>query len=172
MRLTNEEFTKYAALLSSADKPSSQRIGQWLFNVLYVVSPETANSIRGTDVDPFYSDSKLKLQTFIDEIKPDPMMNKIVFFESNDKLVQGTIVGTGNETFDILTSDNRLINGVDRIYYTEQDYIDNLSKNIWKAYYEVNRQLNEVEEGFNLLGQEVQKLTSNKKLITVQAIKN
>jgi hypothetical protein len=166
MRLTNEEFTKYAAMLLSTPKPKSQRTGQWLFNVLYVLSPEAANSIRGTDADPFYTESKLKLDAFIEQIKPDPMMNKLVFFESNNKLVQGNIVGTTGETFDILTSDNKLINGVDKIYDTEQDYIENLSKNIWKAYYEVDKQLNEVEESFIMLEQQIRKLTSNKKVIT------
>jgi hypothetical protein len=36
----------------------TQRYGQWLFNELYDVKPELANSIRGTMVDPFYHDNR------------------------------------------------------------------------------------------------------------------
>lgn len=34
-----------------------QRLGQALFNNLYSFNPELANSIRGTDADPFHKDS-------------------------------------------------------------------------------------------------------------------
>jgi len=32
------------------------RIGQAMFNRLYDVDPEFADSLRGSDVDPFYAD--------------------------------------------------------------------------------------------------------------------
>ena len=38
----------------------SERIGQAFFNILYVNYPEVADSIRGSDYDPFYLDSVSK----------------------------------------------------------------------------------------------------------------
>lgn len=36
-----------------------QRRGQAHFNVLYIGHPSIANEIRGTEVDPFYDDSRI-----------------------------------------------------------------------------------------------------------------
>lgn len=36
------------------------RKGQTLFNVLYEMYPDLANEIRGTPLDPFYEDRKIK----------------------------------------------------------------------------------------------------------------
>lgn len=36
-----------------------QRLGQSLFNCLDIVRPELANEICATDIDPFYTDSKV-----------------------------------------------------------------------------------------------------------------
>lgn len=45
-----------------------QRMGQALFNALHDLSPELADLIRGTDVDPFYNDDRiLAFFTFIEE---------------------------------------------------------------------------------------------------------
>lgn len=35
------------------------RFGQAAFNVLYALDEDLANSIRGTDLDPFHDDEKL-----------------------------------------------------------------------------------------------------------------
>jgi hypothetical protein len=38
----------------------SERIGQAFFNILHINYPEIANSIRGTEYDPFHFDSVSK----------------------------------------------------------------------------------------------------------------
>lgn len=38
---------------------TGQRIGQAAFNALYALNPGLADEVRGTENDPFYSDSKL-----------------------------------------------------------------------------------------------------------------
>lgn len=38
--------------------PPGLRIGQHAFNLLYNIRPNLANSIRGTDVDPFYGGTR------------------------------------------------------------------------------------------------------------------
>lgn len=48
--MTHGEFTE--AALARTDK--GERFGQALFNVLHEVAPDVANSIRGTNADPFY----------------------------------------------------------------------------------------------------------------------
>lgn len=40
------------------------REGQCYFNTLYEVNPELANEIRGTNIDPFYLDSRI--DAFVD----------------------------------------------------------------------------------------------------------
>lgn len=36
-----------------------QRKGQALFNYLFLVRPDLANAIQGSDLDPFYSDERI-----------------------------------------------------------------------------------------------------------------
>lgn len=38
---------------------TDERIGQSVFNTLYDLDPEMADSIRGTDLDPFYNDDRV-----------------------------------------------------------------------------------------------------------------
>lgn len=38
---------------------AGQRDGQACFNALHAVSPDAANSVRGTAIDPFYNDALL-----------------------------------------------------------------------------------------------------------------
>jgi hypothetical protein len=42
------------------------RIGQKAFNDLYESNPAIADKIRGTEFDPFYDDSRMKL--FLDRV--------------------------------------------------------------------------------------------------------
>lgn len=36
------------------------RIGQVMFNVLYEINPDLADSIRSTDLGPFYDDTRIR----------------------------------------------------------------------------------------------------------------
>lgn len=42
-----------------ASRPSSQRPGQWTFNLLTSYNPVVAEKVRGTHLDPFHDQSKL-----------------------------------------------------------------------------------------------------------------
>jgi hypothetical protein len=53
-------------ILASFKQSCGQRKGQAYFNALYETDIELANSIRGTDIDPFYDDAKVA-----------PFLNKI-----------------------------------------------------------------------------------------------
>lgn len=67
MKLTVEEFDKFLARLTLNIKEKSElRIGQAMYNALYYVKPELAESLG--DVDPFYHDSRIT--AFINHIKP------------------------------------------------------------------------------------------------------
>jgi len=52
-------------------RPSSQRWGQWAFNLLYEAYPEIANNIRGGEADPFYDDDRIPLflQAILEHVK-------------------------------------------------------------------------------------------------------
>lgn len=39
---------------------SDWRYGQAIFNALYILNPDTANLIRGTEYDCFYSNNKIE----------------------------------------------------------------------------------------------------------------
>ena len=39
---------------------SAWRCGQVLFNYLYTVNPDLADKIRGTELDPFYNDARIR----------------------------------------------------------------------------------------------------------------
>ena len=56
-KLTEQQLETYWDVIDSRKQPDGQRFGQWLFNVLYELYPDYADTIRGTHVDPFY-DSK------------------------------------------------------------------------------------------------------------------
>jgi len=46
------------------------RLGQALFNALQELAPMVANSVRGTDLDPFYDDKKCEnFLTYLREIE-------------------------------------------------------------------------------------------------------
>ena len=59
-------FDYYNKRTYTNGKPSEQRRGQWLFNVLSEYDPDLANKIRNTECDPFYDDAKIeKLFTYL-----------------------------------------------------------------------------------------------------------
>lgn len=61
-----EEFINEVGSLKG--KPKELRVGQYLFNTLYLVRPDLADKIVTTDIDPFYLDSRLSaFWTFLDE---------------------------------------------------------------------------------------------------------
>lgn len=49
----------HAADLAFAEEPR-WRYGQTLFNVLYRVRPDLSERVRGTDLDPFHSDQRVR----------------------------------------------------------------------------------------------------------------
>lgn len=64
--MTYEEYVKESAGAFLANP--SWRLGQTLFNVLYDVRPGLAGLVRGTEFDPFYTDSNLPaFLTYIEE---------------------------------------------------------------------------------------------------------
>lgn len=63
-------FAEYLQTVQSAqarNTDKSQRRGQIHFNVLHEMSLELANSFRGGDMDPFYSDDKIP--AFLDHLE-------------------------------------------------------------------------------------------------------
>ena len=57
--LTQEQLEQYWDAIENSDKPDNHRTGQWLFNTLYQLYPEYADTIRSTHVDPFYDNKKI-----------------------------------------------------------------------------------------------------------------
>ncbi len=59
--MTKFDFGTYCTAVAKElrDNPSGYREGQLAFNVLHDSSPELANEIRTTELDPFYDDQKL-----------------------------------------------------------------------------------------------------------------
>ena len=53
-RLTGGNMENYEKMVAEKMIKTGWRYGQTLFNVLYENDPEAANSIRGTEFDPFY----------------------------------------------------------------------------------------------------------------------
>lgn len=51
---------RFWELVGEYSKNPSLRKGQNYFNALYETYPEIANRIRGTSVDPFYSDDRIE----------------------------------------------------------------------------------------------------------------
>ena len=61
-RFQLEKPTKHeieTILERSENRDKFLRKGQWLFNELYKMYPNFANSIRGTEFDPFYDDNRI-----------------------------------------------------------------------------------------------------------------
>jgi hypothetical protein len=56
-KLNAEQLLAYIA--GCKGNISGQRLGQALFNNLYRMHPELADSIRGTEVDPFHNNNKI-----------------------------------------------------------------------------------------------------------------
>jgi hypothetical protein len=55
-----ETFSHYLMNVSHSFVNSGHlRFGQTCFNVLYELDPDLADSIRATDLDPFYDDNKV-----------------------------------------------------------------------------------------------------------------
>jgi hypothetical protein len=72
-------FAEYLQAVQSAqarNTDKSQRRGQIHMNVLHEMSPELANSFRGGDLDPFYSDDKIPV--FLDHL--EKLLSKEVGF--------------------------------------------------------------------------------------------
>ncbi|MFZ2992462.1 MAG: hypothetical protein WA061_01990 [Microgenomates group bacterium] len=60
-KLTIEEVSKILELARAEHAAHSYlRMGQCFFNFLYDLHPDIANSIRGTEYDPFYDSKKLQ----------------------------------------------------------------------------------------------------------------
>lgn len=58
--MTLDEFCDYVNGFSG-ERPSDQRLGQWAFNLLWAGYPMIANSIRGSNADPFHDDSRMPI---------------------------------------------------------------------------------------------------------------
>ncbi len=62
---------KVKAMAAQAQKDCPKlRDGQAMFSALYEVNPELANEIRGTDIDPYFSQpDDRRMQSFLDAIE-------------------------------------------------------------------------------------------------------
>lgn len=59
-KLTKDELEKLNELTKQTLKNNSHlRAGQTLFNELYTLKPELADSIRGTNCDPYYNNKRI-----------------------------------------------------------------------------------------------------------------
>lgn len=69
LSLKEWEQLKAEAFLQTTEHPEL-RIGQCLFNILFEINSELADSVRATDKDPFYASSLLdkRIHRFYDEI--------------------------------------------------------------------------------------------------------
>lgn len=56
--MTLDDFANYINVIFG-ERPECLRLGQYAFNILNESHPDIANSIRASDVDPFYRDSRL-----------------------------------------------------------------------------------------------------------------
>jgi hypothetical protein len=57
--MTPDIFDDMAALDRAIQARRGQRPGQAHFNALYELRPDLADEIRGTDLDPFYNDTRI-----------------------------------------------------------------------------------------------------------------
>ena len=61
MKLTNQQFLEVCGLATQLKAETPElRIGQALFNALYMTHRELAKNVIETDADPFYDDSRVK----------------------------------------------------------------------------------------------------------------
>jgi hypothetical protein len=59
-KMDNESFAQFLKLVADEYKKyPNLRFGQTLYNVLHDIRPELAESIIGTENDPFYTDSQI-----------------------------------------------------------------------------------------------------------------
>lgn len=58
--MTLKEFYSYITKLDNMEGDPFTRDGQDAFNLLNSLHPEIANRIRGTDIDPFHVDSRVR----------------------------------------------------------------------------------------------------------------
>lgn len=66
-KLTRDQLNEVKAMVAETRELYPEwRLGQTYFNVLYEYSPELADWVRGTYIDPFYDDSKVPV--FLDNI--------------------------------------------------------------------------------------------------------
>lgn len=60
-RMLNRDYLTLCKRADALQKENKAlRRGQALFNALYEQAPDLANTIRGTDLDPFYDDKKIQ----------------------------------------------------------------------------------------------------------------
>lgn len=61
MKLTKKEYLEYIHYVFETYNPNKGlRLGQYMFNTLAAMFPLISNTIRGTDVDPFYDNRKIE----------------------------------------------------------------------------------------------------------------
>ena len=79
--MTNHEIiTRLVRAQTEEILDKNLRRGQYLFIVLYSISPDTANDIRSTEFDCFYDDSKI--DAFMQRVA------EILFPKTFDKIIK------------------------------------------------------------------------------------
>lgn len=58
-KLTAEQLAMVHEQANREVRINDWRMGQAYFNALYALYPDTANEIRGTDLDPFYHSERI-----------------------------------------------------------------------------------------------------------------
>jgi len=63
-KLTNEDLAQVVNLADEMQRKYNEwRKGQCFFNALYELFPDVADEVRGTIVDPFHIDGRIKICT-------------------------------------------------------------------------------------------------------------
>ncbi len=75
MKLSNEEFELFSSEVVNMLKNSQMRSGQCMFNTLYQINPVIADSIRGTELDCFYQNKRIK--KFLTEICTEEQLGRV-----------------------------------------------------------------------------------------------
>lgn len=60
MKINSDQLNEVINLTHLENKKFDLRYGQAFFNALCKLYPECAETVRGTEYDPFYSDSKME----------------------------------------------------------------------------------------------------------------
>jgi hypothetical protein len=69
LKLNNEEYAQFCNRIEHVTKIKSElRRGQQMYNALYHINPKVAESVGGTELDPFYHDDRI--DKFLATIKP------------------------------------------------------------------------------------------------------